>query len=60
MGHISGFRRGGRDLTHQFEGSRVHRSKASRAYETQLERHRRLHEEERTRNEARDEDEQAE
>ncbi|MGD2051504.1 MAG: hypothetical protein PVI35_03415 [Acidimicrobiia bacterium] len=45
MGHTSGFRRGGRDLTHHFEGSRIHRSKASRAYEARLERHRKLHEE---------------
>ncbi len=47
MGHVTGFRRGGRDLTHHFEGGRVHRSKASRAYEERLERHRKLHERER-------------
>ncbi len=46
MGHVSGFRRGGRDLTHHFEGGRVHRSRASRDYEERLERRRKVHERE--------------
>jgi hypothetical protein len=56
MGHLSGFRRGGRDLTRHFEGGRPHPSKASQAYEARLERRQKGHERQQSVGEERDDE----